>query len=347
MTVSATPRIAGPYNGNGATTAFPFSFKVLAKQDIAAILTNTAGAAETLTLDSHYSVELNPDQDANPGGTVIYPLTGTPLASGATLTMIGALTADQSTDLTNVGRYLPQVIENALDKCTILIQQLLEVSGRTLQSAVGTTVKLVFPAPSPGRFIRWRTDSLGFENAEGGTDSMALQGLLADNTVSTRGAGMVGFKNSTVWLTLEAVQADIEANEAAIEGHGEAIEANQQAIGAHFKAGYVVGGRFVGALTEAVEEVERAKLTTETVRIYNATQKHLVLTDGTRDVVISMTADGGARITAYVGTADENSLTIPRLSAVPVVQGNRENNAALQSSLRALESLGLIKDKSQ
>jgi len=196
MTVAATLRKAGPYAGNGVTTSFPFSFKVFDAEGIQPVLTDSSGAATELLLGSDYSVLLNTDQDANPGGTVTYPiLVGpSPLPVGATLTIIGGMSYDQSTDITNNGRFLPQVFENAYDKLTILIQQLKEISDRTLQAAVGTTVKLLFPAPSSGKFIRWRSDLLGLENADAGTDSMALQGLLADAASDTHGSYLVGYK---------------------------------------------------------------------------------------------------------------------------------------------------------
>jgi hypothetical protein len=202
MTVSATPRRAGPYAGNGVTTLFPFNFKVFTADDLEVVYTGADGVPVTLVLNSDYSVLLNPDQDANPGGSITYPLFIGPtpiLPVGATLTAIGDLPYSQPTDITNTGRFLPQVFENALDRLTIQVQQLAEIAGRTLQAAVGTTVSLIFPAPSAGKFIRWRTDLLGLENAEAGTDSMVLQGLLADSTLGTRGAGMVGFSTALAY----------------------------------------------------------------------------------------------------------------------------------------------------
>ncbi|WP_422096897.1 hypothetical protein [Variovorax sp.] len=140
MTVAQTPRKAGPYAGNGVATTFTFGFKVFTKQDIAVVRTNTNGIEATLTVDSDYSVLLNADQDANPGGTITYPILGgtTPLPIGWRLTMIGALAADQETDITNTGRYLPNIIENSLDKLTILVQQALEQLTRSVQVPVSS-----------------------------------------------------------------------------------------------------------------------------------------------------------------------------------------------------------------
>lgn len=199
MTVPASTRKAGPYTGNGVTTVFAFTFKVFAKTDVQVVVTDSTGTPTTLVLDSDYSLVLNVDQDATPGGSITYPIIGSPLPAISTLTMIGAMTVDQLLDITNGGRFLPQVVENAYDKLTIIAQQQQEVLGRTLRAAVGTNLNLVFPAASSGKFIRWRTDLTGLENAEAGTDSTVLQGLLADSAVNTRGAGMSGFTQSLTY----------------------------------------------------------------------------------------------------------------------------------------------------
>ena len=79
MTISSEIRKAGPFDGNGSTTSFPFTFKVFAKTDIRVVRTDTTRNETTLTLDSDYGVALNADQDNNPGGTVTYPISGAPL----------------------------------------------------------------------------------------------------------------------------------------------------------------------------------------------------------------------------------------------------------------------------
>lgn len=207
MTVSSSTRKSGPYIGDGVNTSFPFDFKVFAKEDVQPVFTNADGNESNLVLDSDYTVLLNLDQDQNPGGTVTYPIQigATNLSALERITLIGGMVVDQQTDITNVGRFLPQVQENAFDKLTILIQQLQEVAGRTLRAAVGTTVKLVFPAPSSGKFIAWRTDLTGLENKDAGTDSMALQGLLADAANPAHGSNMVGFRQAGAGSSLRTV----------------------------------------------------------------------------------------------------------------------------------------------
>ena len=156
MTVPATTRRAGPFIGNGVTTSFPFTYKTFATSDLAVTRTLADGLESSLVLNSDYSVTLNGDQDASPGGSITYPISGTPLASGEKLTVVGATEYDQTADLPTGGAFSPVVIENALDRATIQIQQLAEVAGRALTlppSAASASATL--PAPESSKVIGW------------------------------------------------------------------------------------------------------------------------------------------------------------------------------------------------
>jgi len=130
MTIPATTRKAGPFTGNGSTTAFPFTFKVFTTTDVAVIVADVDGIESTLTLDSDHSVTLNSDQDATPGGTVTYPISGTPLPSTDKLSIKGDVDYEQGTDIPTGGDFNPVVLENALDSLSMQIQQLQEAVSR-------------------------------------------------------------------------------------------------------------------------------------------------------------------------------------------------------------------------
>ncbi len=156
MTVPATARRAGPFNGNGVTTSFPFTFKVFAAADLAVVVADDDGIETAPVLNSGYSVTLNGDQDASPGGSVTYPLSGAPLPVGSTLTIAGAIPYDQTLDLPGGGAFSPRAIENALDRTTQQIQQLDEELGRALTlplSAAGADTQL--PVPVANNVIGW------------------------------------------------------------------------------------------------------------------------------------------------------------------------------------------------
>jgi hypothetical protein len=129
MTINSETRVAGPFEGNDSATVFPFTFKVFAEDELYVV--RAADSVETvLVLDTDYTVDLNPDQNAAPGGEVTLVA---PLATDSTLTFTSDLEALQPLDLTNQGGFYPRVINNAFDRVTILIQQLKSVVSRTLK----------------------------------------------------------------------------------------------------------------------------------------------------------------------------------------------------------------------
>lgn len=166
MTISSQTRKAGPFVGNDSTTAFPFAFKVFTAADMYVVKTDTDLEVETvLVLNTDYTVSLNADQNANPGGTITLP---SALATGFTLTVTSNISPLQQTDLTNQGGFYPSVITNALDKLTILIQQALDSVTRSLKLPVSTPsgVSTTLPLPSSNKLIGWNTAGDGLQNVD-------------------------------------------------------------------------------------------------------------------------------------------------------------------------------------
>lgn len=130
MTVSNTTRKAGPYNGNGVNLTFPFGFKVFKGADLLVVYFTPLVGETTLVYNSDYSVLLNPDQDATPGGSVT--LLGVAPPAGDRIAIAGNLDYTQPLDITNEDGYFPQSTENALDRATMLVQQLLEQTSRAV-----------------------------------------------------------------------------------------------------------------------------------------------------------------------------------------------------------------------
>jgi hypothetical protein len=202
MTVPSTTRRAGPFSGNDVATAFPFTFKVFAASDlrVAAIVDDIE---TVLTLDSNYSVALNADQDASPGGTITYPISGTPLATGDSLTIIGQLPYDQMAELPDGGSFSPRVIANALDRATMQIQQLVDQLGQTVRASEINGLDAL-----PGIETR-ASKLLGFDasgqpvalvGAEADS-ATALQLDLADSTSATKGAALVALNNEKAYTS--------------------------------------------------------------------------------------------------------------------------------------------------
>lgn len=127
MSVSETPRKAGPYACNGSAREFPFEFKVFSSSEIT-VLTAGSDGADVVVPDG-YSVYLNPDQDMSPGGTVTFT---TAPAAGTALAILSNVAYIQPMVLTNQGGFYPETLNDSADRLTILIQQLLERLNRVI-----------------------------------------------------------------------------------------------------------------------------------------------------------------------------------------------------------------------
>ena len=163
MTVSSTTRKAGPFAGNNLATTFPFSFKVFAKGDVKVLRVSPSSVSTSLTLDSDYSVQLNANQDANPGGWVTYPIAANvlPLAEGYQVVILGDLAYDQETDLTNSGGFYPQTVEDMADRSTIQIQQLAEIASRAIVVSEVESASPVLPVAQARANMVIGFDALG------------------------------------------------------------------------------------------------------------------------------------------------------------------------------------------
>lgn len=162
MTISTEIRRAGPYAGNGSTTAFAFAFKVFATSEV--LVTRSIGAVDTaLALTSDYTVTLNSNQDTTPGGTVTMLVAP---ALGQKITITSNVLNLQPTAVANLGAFYPEVINDGLDRATMQIQQLDERLDRTLALSVSSTgVSTVLPNPSPQKFLAWNVSGNALENA--------------------------------------------------------------------------------------------------------------------------------------------------------------------------------------
>lgn len=136
MSISSSTRKAGPYSCNGSTVAFPFAFKVFTTADVRVVLTDANAVESDLVLGTNYTVALNADQDANPGGTVTTTAT---YATGYKVTLTSRVQNLQPVTLTNQGGFYPKIINDALDRLTIMAQQLAEQVGRAVKTSISSS----------------------------------------------------------------------------------------------------------------------------------------------------------------------------------------------------------------
>ena len=209
MTVPSETARSGPYAGNGVTTSFAYEFRILAETHLRVTTVDGGGIESVLTLGADYSVT---DVGNTSGGSVI--LTG-PLASGLQLVITRNVPATQETDLENQGAFLAEVIETALDKATMLIQQEGERSDRTVTLPVTSAgVSTSLPGAVANAVLGWNADGSALENKtpNDGTVLPALLGSLTTAEITqllnidaaTIGAAQWGFLGGLASAPLEA-----------------------------------------------------------------------------------------------------------------------------------------------
>lgn len=191
MTISSETRKAGPFNGNGVTTSFPFTFKAFSEADVQVIYTNTSSVETILVLDSDYTIALNEDQNANPGGTVSYST----LITGEKITLLGNVEYTQETDIQNQGGFYPEVIENALDKLTMQVQQVKEQVDRAVKVDASSSV---LPEDYLTQASAFATSASASASAASASESAAL---VSANAAAASADDIVGFEWASSWLT--------------------------------------------------------------------------------------------------------------------------------------------------
>jgi len=105
--------------GDGSTVAFPFSFKCFDDSDLY-IIVDDGDTADEQTITTDYTVSLNSDQDASPGGTVTFVAAP---GDGDEVYIASNIDALQETSLRNATTFRAAIIESWMDRMTLVIQQ--------------------------------------------------------------------------------------------------------------------------------------------------------------------------------------------------------------------------------
>jgi len=203
MTISSNIRKAGLFVGNGTASNFAFTFKVFQASDLEVVRLNVSTTIETiLVINSDYTVSLNADQNSNPGGSIT--LTAGALASGFNLVITSDIENLQPTDIVNQGGFYPDVLEDALDRATIQIQQ--------LQEAVDRSAKL--PITSAADADALVADIVLLANNQENIDIVATN-IDSVNTAATNIAAIVAAPTEASNAAASALAASASASAAA------------------------------------------------------------------------------------------------------------------------------------
>lgn len=127
MTIASEANRSGPYACNGATTHFPYAFKIFEAAHVRVILTDEAGVETTLSLGADYAVSGVGDD----GGGAVETAVAHP--SGCLVTLVLNVPFIQEIDLENQGAYFAETIERALDEGVQRDLQLAEEVARAFK----------------------------------------------------------------------------------------------------------------------------------------------------------------------------------------------------------------------
>ena len=136
MTISSTTT-KNTYSGNGSTTAFAYGFKIFASSDIKVYIRSSAGV-ETLKSEGSGSANYGiSGVGETSGGTVTFV---TAPASGETVVLIRDTSQVQSTDYVENDPFSAADHENALDRLTMISQEMQEEMDRSFKISNTSTI---------------------------------------------------------------------------------------------------------------------------------------------------------------------------------------------------------------
>lgn len=175
MTVSAQTPI-NRSTGNGVTTVFPYTFKIISDADIEVTVDDVV---KTLNVD--YTVS---GAGVDAGGNVT--MTGAP-ANATSVVRRRNMALVRSTDYQDQGELPATTLDNDIDATVLMVQQLDERLDRTFSLPASFSGDSTLPAPEPGYLIGW--DATG-ENL---TNIPASVGSSLVDIAAPSGSSLVGY----------------------------------------------------------------------------------------------------------------------------------------------------------
>jgi hypothetical protein len=205
MTVATETVLPVSYDLDGSTRAYTISFRILSASDIIVLIADGEDEDE-LELGADYSVAFE-DGDEEFELTLA-TASGT---SGKRLIVSRDMEIIQPTDFDDGTAFPAESMETALDRETMLIQQLQEGLGRAIQLPRSTETRdIAMPFPDADKYIGWNAAGTALENKTLITDDVEAP----DSTSTTNYPGDIGLEtsssnNSTL---LNAFMAELSAD---------------------------------------------------------------------------------------------------------------------------------------
>lgn len=207
------------FNGNGTATEFPYSFAIINDTDVK-VMTVDPDGVETV-LDSDYYVDVTASKVIYPG----YPPGEEPaeserppvLPTGWQLVVYRDIPITQEANLGNVWPF--NVIEDALDKITMILQNAWDNFNRCLKLSVSTPVDVdtTVPTPEPGKAFGWSRDGKKIINIDNPQE-------VYNQTVAIRN------EVADMEDNVESIQSDVTDKLEQVTDLAEEVEADRQEV---------------------------------------------------------------------------------------------------------------------
>lgn len=191
MTVSAQTPI-NRSTGNGVTTVFPYTFKIISDADIEVTVDDVV---KTLNVD--YTVS---GAGVDAGGNVT--MTTAP-AAATTVVRRRNMAIVRTTDYQDQGALPAATLDADIDSAVLMIQQLDERLDRTFSLPASSSADSAMPTPTAGYVIGW--DALG----ESLTNLPASVGTSLIDLSASTGSSLVGFQQSGTGSIQTTVQDEL------------------------------------------------------------------------------------------------------------------------------------------
>jgi len=194
------------YTGNGATSTYAYSWKIFDATELQVrTYVPSTGVYTTLTYNVDYTVT---GVGVAGGGNVV--LTAGSLASATVLLIRRVPSLTQTLDIRNQGTFFPANHEDQFDKLVMMVQYLQDQLNLTVKmDATSSYSGLTLPSPSSEKYLRWKDDLTGLENAnvQAASDKAGVETLSSGDTSkavlfsssmsNTNYAVSISFENTT------------------------------------------------------------------------------------------------------------------------------------------------------
>ena len=179
------------------TTEFAYPFRIISTSDLTVTRYYEAtGSTSVLTLDTDYEVS---GAGEDTGGNVTLTGSYTTLPSGSKLVIAREMDLTQEVDYVENDPFPAETHERAIDRLTMITQQIKEVTDRSLAKAITKTGSLIFPEAVGNKIIGWDASGTFLTNitnpgAQASTSAVAAASsatvAVASEVVSTSSAAI-------------------------------------------------------------------------------------------------------------------------------------------------------------